>query len=259
MTGPELLDEPEWQRPDSTEPSALRRFFESRLIQGEEDRFAWFDVYLVRHDRLTQRLAWIYQDRFPFLEAEDIAQETRLRLLTDEKFDPLRPDAPGYIVRATRYAVMTLLRTRQSKQGKDTELQPWHENSVALKQPESGFEFDVLDPLRRIGALADLSEVQTQVLLRVHGLDMTYAEIATDLGLNETNVRQIRSRAQKAINKAIGLTAREDQAVKLFRRHHPRSHSSVLELIAAEMDTSPAQCRRILGEARAKIAAFFGS
>ncbi|WP_330185986.1 sigma-70 family RNA polymerase sigma factor (plasmid) [Nocardia sp. NBC_01503] len=259
MSNPELLDPLEPH--DIPGASQARRSFENESREADlaRRRYDWFDTFYATHNPLIVRLSWFWHGAFRFLNPQDVAQQAWTKLLTAPTLDPERHEVSTFVAVVVRHVAYDLARQYRNQQQRDQPLDRQDEQimSTITVDAGTGEEIDLLDPVRRICARAGLSDKHGEVLLLVHGLDLSNAQVAEQLGTSENNVRQMKSRAERAIRQATGLTPQELRAVKLFRRHFPQpGRQGPLETIATEMKISVSQCRCLLGDARSKITAF---
>ena len=133
-------------------------------------------------------------------DAEDVVQESWERW---ERVDHERVDSPrAYLaVMASRLALNTL---RTQRRRRETYVGPWlpdvvvddgSPDWVVLQRDGLGQALDVV--------LAALSPEQATAYVLRKVLDLGYADIASTLETSETNARQIVSRAQRAVTRAL--------------------------------------------------------
>ncbi len=168
-------------------------------------------------------------------DAEDVVQETFVRLLEKPPADAGRPWRPWLLTVASRLAIDQLRRRRRrgwvgpgcpsrSRLG-DLAAQP-REAGVAAEQPARAEQADSLSYAFLV-ALEALTPQQRAVLLLRDVQEQSGAETAAALGLSEANVKVVLHRARKALE-----AARRD-APRLDPPHKRRIGEALQKLLGA--------------------------
>lgn len=174
----------------------------SKWVTVRDDPDAFDALFLAEYSRVVS-IAWrVLGDAH---EAEDVAQEVFCSLLNNRALDPSAPFAAAWLYRAAAHRALNAVRGRKRRQRRE-EMEA--RQSVVLAaageralDPQQGAEAqETRETLR--AALKRLPEKQAMVLvLRYSGL--SYAEVASALGVRTNAVGTLLRRAEAALRKEM--------------------------------------------------------
>lgn len=132
-------------------------------------------------------------------DAEDMVQETYLRLWQRRDEIPVNGNPAGYCVTVVRNLCLNHL---HRKKPLTSEAEPGESDALTLENPETTLSCHETE--RGLNQLIErLPQTQRQVLMMREFEDMDYATISQALGLSEANVRVLLSRARKYLREQV--------------------------------------------------------